>query len=226
MTHAHVTQIAPSRAETRPSRGGLWLFVAASLATILVGWITNEHVLTRSVYHQLLDARLDASRVDAQFDFMRQLAVWGYLSAPVILALRLVIVAMTAQLMLLLFRDVPLRVVFRAACWAYLPLCAALAARALYLYLLPIDQINQGSLQIVPSSLASVLMYSEDYKSPIYALLNLFNVFEVAWCIVFYHALRRDDRVTARAALSATAGTWSLLATLQWAFSAYFASLS
>ncbi|HEY8176044.1 MAG TPA: hypothetical protein VIF32_10145 [Gemmatimonadaceae bacterium] len=226
MTFVHVTELAGVK-HRRPA-GWLWLFAGASAATVIIGWFTNEYVLTRSTYHQLLDARLAASRVDAQFDFMQQVAIWGYLAAPVVLAIRLVVVAMTAQLFLLLFRDVPFRVVFRAACWAYAALCAAFAARAVYLYLLPPELINQGSLQIIPSSLASVLMYSEDFRSPLYSLLNLLNVFELAWCVIFYQLIRspRDEGVTARAALTATAGTWVLLATLQWAFSAYFASLS
>jgi hypothetical protein len=226
MTVAHVTELAGAGGARR--RSGLWLFAGASAATMLVGWFTNEYVLTRSVYHHLLDARLETRRVDAQFDLMQQMAVWGYLAAPAVLALRLVVVAMTAQLFLLLFRDVPFRVVFRAACWAYAALCAALAARAVFLYLLPPELLNQGSFQIIPSSLASLLMYPQDYKNPLYSLLNLLNVFEAAWCVIFYQIIRTrpEDGVTARAALTATAGTWVLLASLQWAFSAYFASLS
>jgi hypothetical protein len=212
----------------KPARGNLRLFAIVALVTVAVAWFTNEYVLTRAVYHRMLDAKLEASRVDAQFDFMQQVSMWGYLVAPVFLLLRLAIVAMTAQLFLLLAEDVPFRVVFRAACWASLAVCAASAARAGYLYLLPTDAITAASMQVVPSSLASLVMYPEDYRSPVYALLNLANVFEAAWCVILYHALRSGGggRVGARPALVATAGTWTLLSMLQWAFSAYLAAAS
>jgi len=204
----------------------LWLLVGVAALSVAIGWFTNEHVITRDVYHRVLDARLDASRVDAQFDFVQQVAVWGYLATPIVLMLRLVVVAMTVQLFLLLGADVPFRVVFRAACWASLAMCAATAARTAYLFLLPADAITPASLQVVPSSLASLVMYPQDYKQPLYSLLNLVNVFEIAWCVILYQALRNGSRVTARSAALATAGTWALLSTLQWAFTAYLAAAS
>ena len=207
------------------SHTGLLLFVLATAVSFAVAWFTNEMVMTREIYHRLFDAKLEVSRVDAQFDLMRQMASVGYTALPLVVLVRTVTVAMTTQLFLLLFADVPFRVVFRASCLAFLATCAAAAARSGYLYLLPLDAVTPASLQVLPSSLASLVMYPEDYRSPLYGALNLVSVFEIAWCVILYQALRAH-RVEPRAALTATAGTWTLLAVLQWAVSAYLVSVT
>jgi hypothetical protein len=210
----------------RHSLGTLWLLAAVAAITVVLGWVTNEYVLTRDVYHQMLDARLDADRVDAHFDFVRQVQIWGYLATPVVVALRLLVVAMTVQLFLLLSADVPFRVVVRAACWAYVAVCAGVATRTVWLLLLPTADISAATMHVMPGSLASVVMFPQDYQNPLYSLLSLVNVFEVAWCGLMYLTLRADDRVPAGPAVVATAGTWTLLSTLQWAFTAYLAAAS
>jgi hypothetical protein len=203
-------------------RTGLWLIIALMIVTIGTGWFINERIITRDVFHQLLDARLDTSRVDSQFDLIRQIQVWGYLAMPLILLIRLTAVALTVQLFLLLAREVSFRKVFLATAWAQVAMCAAGIERAFYLALLPSSDISQATLWVMPGSLASLLLYPEDIQRPLYAMLSLVSVFELLWCAILFIVLRRVARVSTLAAVSATVGTWTLLAALQLAITSYF----
>jgi hypothetical protein len=203
-------------------RTGLWLIIGLVIVTTATGWFINERIITRDVFHQLLDARLDTSRVDSQFDLLRQIEVWGYLATPLILLVRLTAVALTIQLFLLLTREVPFRKVFLATAWAQLAMCAAGIERAFYLALLPSGDISQATLWVMPGSLASLILYPEDIQRPVYAMLSLISVFELLWCAILVIVLRRVARVSTVAAVGATVGTWTLLAALQLAISSYF----
>jgi hypothetical protein len=216
--------LAPEASITR--RTGLGLFAVLALLTLTTAWFINERVFTREVVHQLLDSRLDASRVDAQFDLLRQVELWGYLTSPLLLLLRLTLVALTVQLFLLLSEDVPFRAVFRATAYAQLAICAAGVARAIYLFVLPSAEISRGTLSVIPGSLASVLMYPEDFQRPLYGVLSLMNLFELAWCVVLFVGLRQVARVAPRVAFVATAGVWGLLAALQWSVGWYVSAAS
>jgi hypothetical protein len=55
-------------------------------------------------------------------------------------------------------------------------------------------------------------------------MLSLVSVFELLWCAILVIALRRVARVSTVAAVSATVGTWTLLAVLQLAITSYFAA--
>lgn len=212
------TSPAPTR------RTGLWLILALMIVTTATGWFINERIITRDVFHQLLDAQLDTNRVDSQFDLLRQIQVWGYLATPLILLVRLTAVAFTVQLFLLLTREVPFRKVFLATAWAQAAVCAAGIERALYLVLLPSGDISRATLWVTPGSLASLLLYPEDIQRPLYAMLSLVSVFELAWCAILVLALRRVRGVSGAAALGATVCTWTLLAALQLAITSYFAA--
>ena len=210
----------------RVRRTGWWLLVALTLITVGTAWFIDEAIFTRDVFHQLLDGRLDSNRVDAQFDFVRQIQRWGYVATPLLLLIRLTVVALTVQLFLLLSEEVAFGRVFLATAWAQLAVCAAGISRVVYLVMLRPGEISQATLAVIPGSLASVLMYPQDHQQPLYALLSLTSVFELAWCVILFVALRQIARVARRPALVATAGVWTLLATLQWALTWYVAAAS
>ncbi len=210
----------------RARQTGWWLLATLTLITVGTAWFINEVVFTRDVFHRLLDARLDANRVDAQFDFLHQIQRWGYVAAPLLLLVRLTVVALTAQLFLLLTEEVAFARVFLATAWAQVAVCAAGIARVVYLLVLPSAEISQATLAVIPGSLASVLMYPQDHQRPLYALLSLTSVFELLWCVILFVALRQIARVARRPALLATAGVWTLFATLQWAVTWYVSAAS
>jgi hypothetical protein len=216
--------VRPSRWRSR-NRGELVLLAGLAIATVATGWFINETIFTRDTFHHLLDARLDASRVDAQFDLLRQIQRWGYIGTPVFLAARLALVALTLQLFLLLTEDVPFRRVFHATAWAQLAVCAGGVARAVYLTMIPSSEISQATLAVIPGSVASVVFYPQDYQRPLYGLLSTVSLFELAWCVILVVALRHVARVRLRASVVATTGVWLLLATLQWGIT-WFAAAS
>jgi cobalamin biosynthesis protein CobD/CbiB len=76
----------------------------------------------------------------------------------------------------------------------------------------------------MPGSLASLLLYPENIQHPLYAMLSLVSVFELAWCAILVLVLRRVRGVSGAAALGATVCTWTLLAALQLAITSYFAA--
>src|SRR5690606_12460155 len=92
------------------------LFIAFSILSIVLAWAEQEFVMTREVYQRLLEPRLADEQIDAQFDLVRRYAVWGYLTLPLFLLARVAGVALVMQMICLVAaREVPFRVLFRAA---------------------------------------------------------------------------------------------------------------
>ena len=226
MTMPQAMPVSLSLPVRRAGRTGWWLFAALALLTVGTAWFLNEFILTREVYHRVLGGRLDAGRVDEQFDFIHQIQRFGYAAAPFFLLLKLTLVALTVQLFLLLTEEVSFGRVFLATAWAQLAVCAAGITRVVYLVLLPSSEISTATMAVIPGSVASVAMYAEEYQRPLYALLSLTSLSELAWCVILFLGLRQIAHVGRRPALVATVGVWTLLATLQWAITWYVAAAS
>ncbi|MEP6619151.1 MAG: hypothetical protein ABJE47_07550 [bacterium] len=194
------------------------IFTLVTCATVGLAWFTNEHIVTREVYHRLLDGRLEAARIDRNFDVFRQTATWGYYATPLLLALRIAFVTLVLQLFLYLFgaNEIAFSALFRTTTLGYVAFLWEASMRALYLASIDIARVDMASFSLVPNSLASLFRGSLDAKSPLYSFLSLLNVYEAAWIGAVIFMLADMCRVRRRLAILVVMATWGLLTSIQW----------
>ncbi len=203
------------------------LFALVAAANLLASWFYNEDVLTRDLYQRLLGERLDASRIDDYFDLTRRLRLWGYALGPLVFLARTAFMALAVQLaLLLLFVDVRLGLVFRAALWASLLPLVGWMVQGAWLTSLPPAELSRASLHFVPGSAASLLMDLSSYESPLYGLLSLVNGFELGWCVVVVMALVDRKQVSGPAAVGAVGGAWTIVSFLKWGLVAFLGRIA
>lgn len=202
------------------------IFLVVAAVQILVTWILNEQVMTREVYQNLLADQVGAARADDVFDFTRRLNLWGYVLAPVVLGLRLGVVALFVQLVLLLgMAEVRYRHVFRAALLAFTAVLYGDAIRIGLLWLEDPAQITQQVLSLTPLALSN-FMDPQAHRASTYALANMVSAFDVAWWLIFAETLRHPARISRVAALSAVAAVGVLATLFQWGVMTYLAAMS
>jgi hypothetical protein len=226
-----VTQEAPrlapsvptSAAPGRPALRTWHMFAAAVVLTAALMWINQNWVMTRDVYHNLLSDQMEAGRIDEYFDVLHQSARWGYVSLPLVVALRVGLVAALLQLFCLFFlAEAPIAKLFRAALWAYPALLYGVAVRLLVLARTAPEEITRDALSVTPGSLTALFPRLGEPGTPLYAGLSLVSFWEVLWCAALFLALRRVAGVRGwwtRAA--AVGGVWTLLALFQWGITVY-----
>lgn len=199
------------------------LFAALVVLSGVLMWVNKEFVMTREVYHNLLGEKLDAARIDENFDMLRQSARWGYLALPLLVWVRVALVAMLLQLFFLLFLvEVPVGKVFRAALWAYPALLYGTAVRLFLLVRTDASAIDQETLSFMPGSLAAFFPGLAEAGTASYSLLSLVSVWELLWCAVLFFALRKGSpRIGKLTAGMAVAGVWTLVAFFQWGIALY-----
>lgn len=220
---------APSTTSSapRPALRTWHLFAAVSLVAVLLAWLNNEVVMTRDVYHTVLGSQMDADRIDAQFDLMRRMSLWGYAAVPLVIWLRVALVALTVQMVGLLFMtEIPFRQVFRAASWAFVGILYGTALRVGWLARLGPEGITEATLTTVPDSLASLLLEPEQVGSLAHVFMSMLNLGELVWAGVLVLCLTRTKRVGTMAAVGLVVGTWMLLALLQGGISAYLTGVA
>lgn len=203
------------------------LFVALALAAVLLAWLNNELVMTREVYHTLLGKQLDRDRIDAHFDLMQQMSTWGYLAIPVVLWLRIALVALTVQMVALLgMVEIPFRTLFRAACFALIGLLYGIALRLIWLARQGPEAITERTLSMAPGSVAALVLDPEAAGSLTYILLSMLNVGELVWAGILVVCIVRTGKTGWTGATVVTVAAWTLLAFLQGGIAAYLAGVS
>lgn len=203
------------------------LFLALALAAMLLSWLNNELVMTREVYHTLLGKQLDRDRIDAHFDLMQQMSKWGYLAIPLVLWLRIALVALTVQMVGLLgMVEIPFRSLFRAACWALTGLLYGIALRLIWLTRQGAEAITERTLAMTPGSVAAFVLDADQAGSLTYILLSMLNVGELVWAGILVFCLVRTGRTGWAGATAVTLAAWTLLAFLQGGVAAYLVGVS
>lgn len=202
------------------------LFFLIAIVNLITGWVWNEFILTRDVYHNLLSEQLEIDRIDEYFDFTRKLSIWGYVFQPLLLWLQIVFFTMLIQTpLMLLFIEIPFRQVFRIVLIASLTITALSVIQLLKLSFYTPGEITDTVLNIVPFSIASLVDLAEYPKTNIF-VLNKFNVFELAWCFLLYKGLATLDKLKKDIALFLVIGLWIVLLLFQWGIVAYFSGVN
>lgn len=214
-------------APTMERRLRTWhIFLAVAAGQVIVTWFLNEQVLTREVYHNLLNSQVDATRVDEYFDLTRRFNLWGYFLTPLLLLARIGFVALLVQLVLLLgVIEVPFKHVFRASLIAFTAVLYLSAIRAGWLALQDPADITQRLLSLTPLALSN-FMDGSAYATPLHGLANMVSLFDLAWCVLFAEALWHSAPIRKGVALATVAGVWLVSTLFKWGLLTYLAKIN
>jgi hypothetical protein len=217
-----VAAVHPSPGDDEVEFHAWEIILLLAAASVLLAWYNTSQVMTRDVYHRILGSQLDASRIDAQFALAQKWAVWGYAAVPLILWVRIAVVAMVTQLVLLLaVGDVAIGRIFRLAALAQIPLFAGGVIRIFWLSRLAPEEITQDAIALSPLSLASAFYSGGAYADPLYQLAVTLNLFELGWVIVMGIGIARLMRITVFRGFAVSGGVWLAFTILQWSMTLY-----
>ncbi len=200
---------------------GWHLFLLLVACEALLTWFYQSQILTREVYHSLLQAQLDAQRIDALFDLLQRMSLWGFAAIPLIIGLRIMLVASLLQLPLVLrFIDIPFRQLFRIVAAASLLFILLEGVRLLRLSGIPAEQLTQANLNWMPLALTSLLRL-EVATASVQGFFSHFNLFEIGWLALLYFGLSRTGQLRKRDAGLVVLVMWTVVVLFQWGLTLY-----
>lgn len=219
---------ANNTAAAEPSRPRTWhLFVALAAVQLALSLFLNHRVLTPELYQSVMADQAPSAQIDEFIVLTQKWQLWSYVLSPVVLALRVSVVALLVQLVLLLFPvEVPFGRVFRAALIAYSALLIGIAFHTYWLSSLPTSEINAATLELVPGSLATLLPELARERPAFAYLLNVVTLFDIAWCVFFALALEGERSLRFVPALSAVLVVWLMTVACKWGIAAYLGRLA
>ena len=217
----------PSKVSPQPRVPTRHLFLIVVLASLAVAWATNEFVMTRGVYHNLLRSQLDALRIDQNFDLTRRYAVWGYVLMPLVLWARIALVALFVQMIgLVALIEIPFRELFRAATWAFYGVIYGNVIGVLWLVRVGEANIDAAAMNVTPGSLAHFFMPAQESPSLLYGLASQLNPWELIWALILFIALRATRRIGTAGAAILVGVVWTMFALFQIGLATFLAGVN
>ena len=202
------------------------LFLLLLLGISINIWITQNYIMTREVYYNLLSDQLEISRIDDYFTLTQKFSIWTYIFTPIVFLLRITFVSLLIQFPLVMkFIDIPLKQIFRIVTLAFIPLFFMSVIKTIWLLLLPTHQITQETLAFTPLAFTNFLNAS-NYAKTVYGLLSNLNIFEVVWCIIVAEGLSRTDKLKKLDAYVLVLVVWTLILVFLWAFLMYLTKIN
>ena len=201
----------------------LQIFLTLLAINVILSWIFQEVIMTREVYHSLLSGRLENYRIDKQIELINRFKIWGYLFLPVVLWLKFAIVSLLLQLPLMIkFIEIPFRKIFRVVMIASVSFLIMNSAYIIYLSALPAAEITQGSLNMIPLSISSIINISS-YPESAVKMLSSFNLFEMGWVLLIYcgFVVIAAEKLKKFDVLILVIGVWSFLLVFKYALLIY-----
>ncbi len=174
----------------------IWrLFLIVAAIHVAAGLLYQDIVMTDSVVRELVAGRVDPDRIDEALSTLRQVSLAGHLLQPVVLGVRVAIVALLLQFgFLLLWIELPFQKVFRIALVASLTGAAMLCAKAWIHATDPPLVVSASMLMVPPLSLAS-LVGIDSYSPAARVVLQNANLFELFWIILVWNGVRRVEPI-------------------------------
>jgi hypothetical protein len=202
----------------------LFLFLLFGISINI--WISQNYILTREVYHNLLSEQLEISRIDDYFNLIQRFSIWTYILSPIMFLLRLIFVSLLIQFPLVMkFIDIPLKQIFRIVTFAFIPLFLMSVIKTIWLLLLPTHQITQETLTFTPLTFTNFLNAS-NYAKTVYGLLSNLNIFEVVWCFIVAKGLSRTGKIKKSDAYVLVLVIWTLILVFLWALLMYLTKIN
>ena len=205
-----------------PQKLKTWqLFIVLTVINIMVLFILNKFILMREVYYSLLSSRVEISRIDDYFNMINKFRIWGYLIAPVILWLKIMVVALLIQLPLMIkFIEIPFKQLFRIVAWANISMVILAFIQIIYLWNIQASQFRQNTLSFIPLSLMN-LFNSLHFTAAAKGFINSINVFEFIWLFIIYKGLSNTGKLEKIDSAILASGVWVGIAIFDFALLTY-----
>jgi hypothetical protein len=129
------------------------------------------------------------------------------------------------MVLLLSLVDIPFARIFRIATWAFFGLLYGLAIRTGWLAFMDPAKISAHVLSLTPGAVSN-LMDPSRYQSPLYTLMSMINVFELAWCGIMYWGLVSSGKLSRFYSVVIVAVVWAGLTLFQWAIVLYLSGVN
>jgi len=202
------------------------LFLLITLAVWINTWILQNFVMTRDVYHNLLAEKLEISRIDDYFNYVRKISMISYALTPLVLWIQLAFVTLLLQFPLVLkFIDVSFKKIFRIAAFAQISLIVMAIIKTVWLLHFKPSQITAKTLSFTPFSITNLLDVNLYPKSAL-QILNNFNLFAVIWCIILIKGISDTGKIKKSDSVLLVLGVWAFILIFQWALLTYFTKIN
>ncbi|MFO7890535.1 MAG: hypothetical protein R6V04_09380 [bacterium] len=202
------------------------LFILICIAFGINTWLTQNFVMTREVYHNLLSERMEAYRIDDYLHFIKKISIWTYIILPAVIWIQITFVTLLIQFPLVLkFIEVPFKRIFKIVTYAHIPIVIQNITKTIWLIQLKLYQITKEKLSFVPLAISNLIDTSL-YSQNVVGLLSNFNVFQILWCIIIARGLASTGKVKKIDAALLVLIIWIVLLVFQWALLMYLTKVN
>jgi hypothetical protein len=197
------------------------IYLGILMINILVAWLFKKFIMTRDIYYNLLSEQIESYRIDQYVELMNRHSIWGFITIPITLFIKVLFISLLLQLPLLTkFVEISFTRIFRIVLLASISFCAGLVAQFVYIYSMPISEITANILIKYPLSLAQ-LVDIQKYNDSANIVFNSINVFEILWIFLIYKGLANTKRIKKIDSAILILGVWTVLLVLRWAVISY-----
>lgn len=201
------------------------IFLSLTILYLLIYFTLQNLIMTRQVYYSLLGSRMETYRIDDYINFVKKISIWGYLSQPLLLWLKIAVVSFLIQLPLMIrYTDIPFKSIFRVITLANLAAAASATTKIFYLFVLPVESINQRTLDFTPLSVTNFLDKTK-YSAASWGFLSSLNLFEVLWILIVYYGLVNICKLKKDDSMLLVLGVWTFIAVFQFALISYISKV-
>lgn len=193
------------------------IFLLLAVVNLLQIYLTDQYFFTHRIFYHLYQGRMTTNQIQSYLYGLKDFSLIKYLTAPLLLFIRISFVTLLLQFFLIAFFFVEINTkrVFRLVTIAtFLLIIANLLQAAWYLYL-PVQDITEKILLVIPGSLASFFNMDNLSRASIFCLSQI-NFFELFWVIIISIGLYMTGKIKSINAYTATSCTWILIFISQW----------
>lgn len=171
------------------------LFLFIVFVEMIIYYITDNYVMTREFYEKLLGDRLTLDMINTQFELAKKFRGFGYLFIPIVTLIKITLFALLLQFPLLLkFIEIPFSKLFRICSFAILPFIFLQIITTWRSTTIPISELSQQALSVIPFSINSILD-PMDYSKSVFQFLGFFHIFWIFWGMILFFGLTKTEKI-------------------------------
>jgi hypothetical protein len=198
------------------------IYLGILVINILVAWLFKICIMTKDVYYDLLSEQIESYRIDQYIELINRYSVWGIITIPITLFIKVLFISLLVQLPLLTkFVEIPFTKIFRIVLVASISLCAGLVAQFIYIYSIFLKGITPSMFIKYPLSLAQ-LVDNQKYDDSSIIVFNSINIFEILWIYLIYKGLANTKKIKKVDSAILVLCIWTVLLFLRWIAISYF----
>lgn len=187
------------------------IYVLMILLNIFLAFVMNNYFLSREVIIRLYSQYNDISSINIYLLTMKKYSFLGYALIPIIILIRIVLVALIAQLFFMLrLKEISFNKLFRIVLIGYGIIVFSSFIQLIILFLTPTETLSLESLAMAPLSL-SHLVSTENMDKVYNGFLNQINVFEILWIITIAVGLKSISGIKSNTASIVAISIWFMI---------------